>query len=148
MQLETTRFGKIDIDEQEIIIFNHGLYGFKDEREFVLLVDEGTPFFWLQSINSPDLSFIVTEPWGFCENYEFDLNDSVQEELKIESEEEILVVNIIVVPDNPKEMTMNLKAPIIVNKDENLAKQVILDEEEWPVKYRMLSGQRQEAANC
>ena len=56
MELETTRFGKIEVDEDEIITFEDGLYGFKDEKDFVLLIDEETPFFWLQAVENP-LSF-------------------------------------------------------------------------------------------
>ena len=85
----------------------------------------------------------MTEPWNFSSNYEFDLTDEVQEELNIESTEEVMVVNIVVVPDDPQEMTMNLKAPIIINKDKRLAKQIILEEEAYPVKHRLFDAKEE-----
>lgn len=139
MELKTTRFGKVKVDNNEIITFKQGLYGFKDEKEFILLADNKTDFFWLQSITNPDLAFIVTEPWGFYPDYDFELKEEVQEELKIKTEEDVLVINTIVVPENPKEMTMNLKAPIIINQNQRLARQIILDVEQFPVKYRLFS---------
>lgn len=136
MELETTRFGIIEIKEEEIITFKQSLYGFEDEKEFILLEDAETDFFWLQSVTNPDLAFVVTEPWAFCPEYEFELTDEVKDELNLESKKEVLVVNIVVIPEDPQGMTMNLKAPIVINEKERTAKQLIL-EEEYPVKYRL-----------
>lgn len=139
MELETTRFGKIELDEEEVITFSQGLCGFGNEKEFVLLVDD-TPFFWLQSVNNPDLAFVVTEPWQFRQDYAFELNDEIKEELKIEAKEEVLVMNILVIPEDPQEITMNLKAPIVVNEEKRIAKQIIL-EEDYPIKYKIFDEQ-------
>jgi len=142
MKLETTRFGEIDIDEKERINFPQGLYGFKSEKEFVLLATDETPFFWLQSVANPELAFIVTEPWGFCSNYEFDLKKEVQNELNVTSKDDVMVINMVVIPDDPQEMTMNLKAPVIINRKERLGKQIILDDERYAVKYKLLQEER------
>ncbi|PRX32579.1 flagellar assembly factor FliW [Orenia metallireducens] len=137
MELETTRFGKIEIKEDEMILFNQGLYGFKNEKKFVILKEEESDFFWLQSSTNSDLAFIVTEPWNYIKYYEFDLNDELQKELNISSKEDVMVINIITVPENPKEMTINLKAPIVINYKERLAKQIILDDERYQIKHRL-----------
>ena len=142
MKIETTRFGEIEINEEEVIEFVVGPYGFEELKAYTLLADEDSPFFWLQSISDPDLAFVVTEPWAFYEDYEFDLNDEIKDKLNLSSKEEVLVVNMITIPnDKPKEMTMNLKAPIIINKEDKLAKQIILEEEEYPVKYRLFNNE-------
>ncbi|KXS41262.1 MAG: hypothetical protein AWU54_1691 [Candidatus Frackibacter sp. T328-2] len=141
MELKTTRFGKIEIDSDEVISFKQGLYGFKDNKEFILLMDDETPFFWLQAIDNRDLAFVVTEPWNYCEDYEFDLDNEVKKELKIEKKQDVLVVNIVVVPDNLQDMTMNLKAPVIINKNEQIAKQVILDDDDYSVKYKLFNDE-------
>ena len=146
MELETTRFGKIEVNKSEIITFQQGLYGFKDNEQFILLEDEETEFFWLQSVTNPELAFIVTEPWSFCADYQFDLDKEVEKELKLESKEEVLVINIVVIPDNPKEMTMNLKAPIVINQQEKLDKQLILDDYQYPVKYPLFNDKQEVAA--
>ena len=142
VKIETTRFGEIEINEEEIIEFVVGPYGFEELTEYTLLADEDSPFFWLQSISDPDLAFVVTEPWAFYEDYEFDLHDEIKNKLNLSDQEEVLVINMITVPnDKPKEMTMNLKAPIIINKEDKLAKQIILEEEEYPVKYRLFNNE-------
>jgi len=141
MELKTTRFGKIEIDSDEVISFKQGLYGFKDNKEFILLMDDETPFCWLQAIDNRDLAFVVTEPWNYCEDYEFDLDNEVKKELKIEKKQDVLVVNIVVVPDNLQDMTMNLKAPVIINKNEQIAKQVILDDDDYSVKYKLFNDE-------
>ncbi|AGB42147.1 hypothetical protein Halha_2273 [Halobacteroides halobius DSM 5150] len=139
MRIETTRFGEIEVSEEEIIIFHQGLYGFKDEKQFMLIEDQETDFFWLQAVHNPDLAFVVTEPWAFCQTYEFDLKESVKRELKINGQEDVLVINIVVVPDNPKEMTMNLKAPLVINKRERIGRQIILEDTSYPVKFKLFS---------
>jgi len=141
MELKTTRFGKIEIDPDEVISFKQGLYGFKDNKEFILLMDDETPFCWLQAIDNPDLAFVVTEPWNYCEDYEFDLDNEVKKELKIEEKQDVLVVNIVVVSDNLQDMTMNLKAPVIINKNEQIAKQIILDDDDYSVKYKLFNDE-------
>ena len=139
MILETTKFGEVEIDEAEIIEFLVGPYGFEELTEYTLLVEEDSPFFWLQSISDPDLAFLVSEPWNFYEDYGFNLADQVKEKLQLENKEQVFVVNMITVPnDEPEKMTMNLKAPIIINKDDRLAKQIILEETDYPVKYDLM----------
>lgn len=141
MKVETTRFGEIEVEEDNVLNFLVGPYGFEEEKEFVLWSEEETPFFWMQSINSPDLAFVVSEPWAFYEEYEFDISEQLEEKLALKSQDEVLVFNIIVIPENPKEMTMNLKSPIVINKKERLAKQIILEEEDYPVRYRLFNDQ-------
>ena len=139
MILETTKFGEVEIDEAEIIEFLVGPYGFEELTDYTLLVEEDSPFFWLQSISDPDLAFLVSEPWNFYEDYGFNLADQVKEKLQLENKEQVFVVNMITVPnDEPEKMTMNLKAPIIINKDDRLAKQIILEETDYPVKYDLM----------
>ena len=141
MKVETSRFGEIEVSKDEIIEFTVGPYGFEDEREFILWTEEESLFFWMQSINDPELAFIVSEPWSFYEDYEFDISEKLEEKLQLEEKGDVLVVNIIVVPEEPKEMTMNLKSPIIINKKEKIAKQIILDDENYPVRYQLFNEQ-------
>ncbi|MBM7557470.1 flagellar assembly protein FliW [Halanaerobacter jeridensis] len=142
MKIGTNKFGEIEINKEEIVEFIVGPYGFEELTDYVLLAEEDSSLFWLQSVEDEDLAFVVSEPWTFYEDYEFDLNDNVKEKLNLDNKEEVLVVNMITVPNNkPREMTMNLKAPIIINKDDKLAKQIILNEGDYPVKYKLLDDE-------
>ncbi|GAB6138165.1 flagellar assembly protein FliW [Halanaerobaculum tunisiense] len=147
MKLETTRFGEIDIEQEEIINFAQGLYGFREQQEFILLEDAETDFFWLQSVVNPDLAFLVSQPWIFCQDYEFDLGEKTKKELKLESPEDVLVINTITVPDDPQQMTMNLKAPLVINEQERLGKQIILNDTDYPIKYRLFGDEESGVRN-
>ncbi|MGM0370368.1 MAG: flagellar assembly protein FliW [Bacillota bacterium] len=139
MKIETTRFGEIDIVEERIVEFVVGPYGFEEQMQYTLLADEESPFFWLQSISEPDLAFVVTEPWIFCEDYEFELGDEIKSKLKLKDKENVTVLNMVVIPENKRQTTMNLKSPIIINQENKLAKQIILEEEDYPIKYRIFA---------
>ncbi|MGM0471740.1 MAG: flagellar assembly protein FliW [Bacillota bacterium] len=139
MKIETTRFGELEIDSEGVIEFPTGLAGFEEIKEYVLLTREA-PFLWLQAANEPDLAFVVTNPWNFYSQYEFELKDKVQQELKINKSAEVLTLTLVVIPNQIKKMSINLKAPLIINQQQKLAKQIIL-EEEYPIKYYLLEGQ-------
>jgi flagellar assembly factor FliW len=138
MKIETTRFGEIEIEEEGIIEFVVGPYGFEEETAYTLIEDEDSPFFWLQSITDPNLAFVVTEPWLFYENYEFELGDELKGKLNLKNKADVLVINMVVIPNEMKKITINLKSPIIINQQQNLAKQIILEDEKYPTKYPIL----------
>lgn len=146
MEIETTRFGELEIEETEIIEFIVGPYGFEEETEYTLLADEESPFFWLQSISEPDLAFVVTEPWIFCEDYEFELGDKIKSKLDLKDKENVNVLNMVVIPENKRQTTMNLKSPIIINQENKLAKQIILEEEDYPIKYKIFADEEDASA--
>jgi flagellar assembly factor FliW len=148
MEVATSRFGEIEVKEEEIIEFVVGPYGFEEKKQFVLWAEEDSPFFWLQSVEDSELAFVVSEPWSFYEGYQFDISDQLEEKLELDDQEDVLVINIIVVPTDPKEMTMNLKSPIIINKEQQVAKQIILEEEEYPVRYQLFDSEEQDNASA
>ncbi|MCK8816029.1 flagellar assembly protein FliW [Natroniella sulfidigena] len=142
MELESARFGTIEIEGAEILTFKQGLYGFEDETQFVILDEEDSPFFWLHAVNNPELCFIVAEPGNFYQGYEFELSKKAQQELEIEDKSEVMVINLVVVPEDHTKMTMNLKAPIVINQKKNLGRQIILENEDYSVKYPLFKEQK------
>ena len=83
----------------------------------------------MQSTKTPDLAFVITDPFSFYHDYEFILADNINEELEVEESKEIAIWNILSVPSDFKKSTINLKAPIIINVSKRLGKQVILNED-------------------
>jgi len=130
MIIETEILGEVEYLEKDIILFEEGLYGFGGMKEFILLLNpvEELPFHYLQSIEDERLSFVVTSPFIFIKNYEFDLSDTVIEKMRIEAAEDMDIFSIVTIPEKLEETTINLKAPIIVNKSNKKAKQCILNE--------------------
>jgi len=137
MQLDTRHFGLIDIDEKGIIEFPEGLPGFEDVKKYVLLgsTDEDMIFRWLQSVDSPELAFVVIDPRLLVSNYEVDVDDSEVEILSIKDTEKVALYSIVVVPDDIAKMTANLKAPLIINTENMKGKQVILDKSDYQIKH-------------
>lgn len=132
MPVQTKYLGEIEINEEQIIEFSSGIPGFLDELKFVLLDFPGNPLFqFLQSLKTPELAFIVTNPHHFYRDYEFELDEQVQESLKIKSEKDVLLRAIVTLKQPFQNSTLNLKAPLIINPNARLGKQYILNTDEY-----------------
>ncbi|WP_078431754.1 flagellar assembly protein FliW [Metabacillus halosaccharovorans] len=141
MLIETKYHGEIDIDDNEIIKFVNGIPGFNDEKKFTLLsLNKESPFLILQSIETAGLGFIVVDPFVYTTDYEFDLTDSDKDVLKISNEKDVNVLAIITLKDSLKESTVNLMAPVIINHQENLGKQIILNNSNYSIRHRLFAN--------
>lgn len=135
VKLVTSRFGEIDVLEDSSISFPSGMPGFEQMRQFALIhADEGIPFTFLQSLEDGDLAFIVTDPFLFFEDYQFDLADKLKSELEIINEEDVMVFSIVSVQANDI-MTLNLLAPVVINMKKRIGKQIILHESPYKTKH-------------
>jgi len=141
MQLQTKNFGEITVNENDVLVFPAGLPGFEHVKKFTLLGRQGTDslFFWLQSIDEPNLAFVVTDPFTVNPEYFVDVDDSETEELQIREVEDVLTLAIVTVPENVKNTTINLKAPVLINLQNNRGKQIIMKNETFPVKYYIMN---------
>lgn len=126
MQLETTRFGVINYTEDDLYYFENGIPGFKDEKSYLLITVEESPFMYLQSVTTEAMSFIVASPFDFFKQYEFTLPANILEELKLADETDVKIVNIVNIKDELTSATINLGAPIVLNTKDRLAMQYIL----------------------
>ncbi len=137
MQLETVHFGKIDIDEADFIDFPEGLPGFEASRKFALIGHDQneSPFFWLQSVDQPECCFVVTDPFMVYNGYGVDMDDEDVNLLKITDSKSVLTLAIVVIPEDIKEARVNLKAPVIINVEQKLGKQVIQKNDQLPIRY-------------
>jgi flagellar assembly factor FliW len=128
-QMTTTQ--KIELGK---LFFEEGLPGFQDLQFYQLLqVDPDLPFFVLQAMENEDVQFYVIEPFVYFKEYEFELNEQSKNALKIQENTPVAVLNIITVrPDG--QVTANMKAPIVINQENRMAKQVILNEESYSIR--------------
>ncbi|MGQ9499590.1 MAG: flagellar assembly protein FliW [Dissulfurimicrobium sp.] len=142
MEIETTRFGRIEIEDEKIITMTKEILGFPSDKRYILFPHrKDSVFYWFQSVTTPWLAFVVMSPHIFCSDYAFELPDSVQKDLRLERAEQALVLVIVNIPrSNPKDMTANLLAPLVINMDERLACQVVLDPNVYPVQFPIFSG--------
>ena len=85
MEIETTRFGRLSVDDERIITFPKGLLGFPNHTRFALIqTGEENYFFWLQSVDEPNLAFVVTDPSIFFKDYEVPIREETQAELELD----------------------------------------------------------------
>ncbi len=141
MELQTKHFGTIEVDEKDILYFPSGIPGFENVKKFTLLgkQDPESPFFWLQGVDDPELAFVVTDPFSVNQNYYVDADDKEIEEIKIKDSEQVLTLSIVTIPERIKDMTINLKAPVLINMHNNMGKQIIMKDETFPVKYYIMN---------
>ncbi|MDQ1911280.1 flagellar assembly protein FliW [Paenibacillus sp. GD4] len=136
MKCNTLHFGEIEISKEQLLDFPQGLPGFEEYNQFALLqFEEEQPFAYLQSVDNSNISFVVAPPFFFFVDYEFDLTESIKDELHIRSESDVMVLGIITVHHESFEATMNLLAPIIVNPNAKRAKQIILHNTDYRTKH-------------
>lgn len=128
MKIQTAYMNDIEINEAEIIHFQHGLPGFEEERQFILLsISNDSIYQVLQSINTKEIAFIVASPFITIKDYNFELDEATVESLQINDEREVAVLGIVTLKETLASSTINLKAPIVLNTTNKQAKQVILD---------------------
>ena len=121
---------KVNVDESKIFNFPSGLFAFEECRQFALLspLGDGVYPMWLQSTENITPCFIVFDPAIIDGAYKITLNSSEKKLLKIDDSSNVRCLSIAVVPEDYKKTTVNMKCPIVINSDENLAAQVILPE--------------------
>lgn len=127
MLVETSRFGEIEVNEEDIITFPEGMLGFSKINKYVLIErDDDSLFLWLQALKRPTVAFPLLEPQLFEMKYQVELGDDDRKILDIDDLSDAKVFAIITIPSDPTKMTANLKAPIVMNVANRRARQVIL----------------------
>jgi len=135
MKINTKFFGEVDIDKENIIEFPNGIPGFEQEREFVLIdINEQGTYSSLQSVNHEGIALVVSNPYLFFSDYEFDLDHNTINLLNIDRQEDVMVLSVLTLKDPFKDTTANLQAPIIINYKKNKAKQLILNDTNYQTK--------------
>ena len=135
----TSRFGEIEVDEKKVVQFKDGIPAFEDEHEFVILpYEEESPYYFMQSLKSPDLAFLLTIPFLFFQDYTFEVDDATIKELDIQKQEDVFYYAMVTIPNGSiRYMTANLVAPIILNAATMKAKQVVLEKSNYTTKHRL-----------
>lgn len=139
MEVQTKFHGVVELTEKDILSFESGIPGFPEEDKFsVLPLEEDGLFRILQSLKEPALAFVVVNPFHYFPEYDFTLEDQVVEKLRVESPDDVLVYSILSVREPFEETTVNLQAPIIINSRKALGKQVVLNNEKYKTRHKIL----------
>ena len=138
MNVMTKVFGEITIDDDRIITFPKGIIGFPDLTEFALLHDSekgSDSIHWLQSIQEPGFAMPVMDPLIVCPDYNPEVDDELLKHLGELNPEELLVLVTVTVPKDLTQMSVNLKGPVIIDAVGRKATQVIVEGDEYQVKF-------------
>jgi len=141
--IKTGRFGQLTVGDDETVLIPGGILGFPEYKKFCL-VDPGddTLILWLQSMENSSIAFPILEPKIFKPDYTARLSAAELRELKLENINQSAVFSILTIPEDVAQMTANLKAPLVINLKEQLAKQVVLQENEYSIKHEMFKELR------
>lgn len=141
MKVNTTRFGELQVNKEDIITFSEGVLGFEKLRQF-FVVDPGdsTLILWLQSIEDGEVAFPIIEPKIFKPDYVAKLLPADMASVELESLSDAKIYSILTIPSNITEMSANLKAPIVINNNKKVAKQIVLQDSKLSVKFEMYKG--------
>ena len=139
MVAETKFFGTIDIEDDKIINFPNGIIGFENLKNFALIYDsereERSKISWLQSMEEPLMVLPVINPLDLMDAYTPTIEDELMKNIGNPADADLLIFVTLSIPSDIELMTANLKAPLIINTVEKKAMQVIVENQEYPVKY-------------
>jgi flagellar assembly factor FliW len=137
MEIETTRFGRMEVNDERIIVFPKGLLGFPGHQRFALIqTSEENYFFWLQSVEQPALAFVVTDPGIFFKDYEFILKEETQQALQLDDmgyAQSFVICNKV-----DDWLTGNLQGPLVINAHNRLGEQIVLNDKKWNTRQPLL----------
>lgn len=139
MKVKTKIFDEIELDGDRVIEFAGGIIGYPKLQRFALIFDEDSGvesgIKWLQSLDEPAFAMPVMDPLLMVESYNPSIEDELLKPLGEHLKENMLVLVTVTVPGDITRMSINLKAPIIINAANRKASQLIVEDEEYPVKY-------------
>jgi len=138
LKIETKYFGELDCEENELLVFPKGLFGFEEERRFLLLPFSGEGgLYSLQSAATPRLSFVVMDPFALKPDYAPVLQGEELRELAVERSEDLYYYVLCAVKNPVADSTVNMKCPIAINGETRHAVQVILEDGAYHMRHRL-----------
>lgn len=139
-EIETKAYGTISIQEQQVLQFPTGLFGFEDRHSYALIDATTPPFFWLQSLEEVELAFILVNPYLVAPDYVLDIAEEDLAAIGQPDPSDLVVFSIVTIPRDGSGVTCNLQGPVIVNRRERLARQAISLSQNWLIKHPLGAG--------
>ncbi len=142
MQIQSSRFGWLSVDDDRLITFPRGLLGFPDHGRFALLPSSPSSaagdgcFYWLQSADDPALAFVVADPGRFFKDYAVPVREDTTAELRVADPARLQAF--VICNKVGDWITGNLLGPLLVNAENRLAAQVVLTERKWTTRQPLV----------
>jgi flagellar assembly factor FliW len=144
MNISTTRFGNLTIEESDVLTFIDGLIGMEDCQGWVLLADaENSALAWLQSLERPEVALGVVSPRRFVPDYQVRVARREIVSLGLDNPSDAQVLAII--SNVGGTLTLNLKAPLVVHLSNRVGRQIVA-RDDHAVQHRLQSTTRRKTA--
>lgn len=142
MQVTTTRFGTIEIADEQLVTLVDGMLGFTEATRFALIDDEvGEPFQWMQSLDEPSLAFVVIDPSLLLAEYHFSVKKEQIRALKTADVEDLQVFTIVTMAGEILDVTVNLQGPIVMNKNTRIGLQIVLNDPKFSTRHPLFTDE-------
>jgi len=139
MNIQNSQFGTLTIEPEKIITFPAGILGFEDVKQYVVQVfEEYEPFHWLVSVEDPDVLFPIISPKLVKEDYNPEVHQGDIQLVGPFKDEDLLLYLIVTLGSGEYQVSANMKGPIFINQAEAKGQQVVLESDEYPMKYVFL----------
>jgi flagellar assembly factor FliW len=146
LKLETRSFGTLEYEDHAVLELREGMLGFAQHKRYILIENEEIlPFKWLQSLDDPHVSFPVIDPHLVLGSYLCSLAPEDLRSLEIAHDEDIVKLVVAVIPEDPLQTTVNLKAPIIINHKRMAGKQIVLSNSDYHTHQPLIFGSLSES---
>lgn len=141
MKLHTKYHGTREYKEEDIITFKKGLPGFENLKKFIMFpAEENEVFNILHSVEDEETGFVVISPFHVTHDYEFELDDETMKELHVKGSSDVTVVNTVTVNSDINKITVNMRAPIVINIKSKYGEQIILNNEKYLIKQPLFTS--------
>lgn len=150
LKLQTKYFGEIDYEREDLIHFPVGLFGFEEERDFLILPFEGGGgnLLCMQSAATPELAFVVLNALSLVPGYMPVLQPAELRQFEVDEVQELGYYVLCAVKNPVSDSTVNLRCPVVVNPTSRIARQVIMDTEQYGMRHPLAEFGREEAGIC
>lgn len=138
MIIKTKAYGPLEIEEKQILTFPQGIFGFENLRKYALFEAHQKPFYWLQSMEDPDVAFILVVPTVFREVYDPGIDLGELSDIGVGTWDEVITFAIVTIPQNGTFITANLQGPVLVNRTNRTGKQCISPRDEYRTRHNIL----------
>lgn len=126
VSVDSLVLGQVLVAESAVFHFEHGLHGFEAHSRFALLPAAREGLYWLQSLDSREVAFLLIDPFAASPGFEVDLGVTERAALQLNDPAEALVLAIVTLPAGSDEMpTANYRGPVVLNAAKHVGGQVV-----------------------
>jgi flagellar assembly factor FliW len=148
VKVSTTRFGEIQCDKSDILTFPEGILGFETHKTFTIVdPNDHTFVMWLQSVEDGQVAFPIIEPKIFAPDHSIKLLSYELQSIQVDHVDKLKVFCILTIPQDVTKISANLKAPIVINSERRLGKQVVLQDNKLSVRHEIYKDLKRSIVN-